>query len=110
MDSWHRTGSNVTDKLKRYMLKLHYVRMEQPCVQGPSWDHDPRQRAWSIASPLGDRAPLASRATWDWLCGNAAPERGEGDARPYATVAGLLAGPCSRGPRPSFCTAILHSN
>ena len=54
------------------MLKLHYVRMEEPCVAGPSWDHDPDQRAWTPQQD--DRTPSASQATWDWLCGDEAPE------------------------------------
>ena len=36
IDSFHRTGSNITDKLKRYMLKLHYGARKRstavPCV------------------------------------------------------------------------------
>ena len=72
IDSWHRTGSNITDQLQRFMLKLHYVRMEEPCVAGPSWDHDPDQRAWTPQQD--DRTPSASQATWDWLCGDEAPE------------------------------------
>ena len=87
IDSWHRTGSNVTDKLKRYMLKLHYVRMAEPCVTGPTWDHDPCQRDW-CPDTLDDLTPRASKANWDWLCGDATREQPEGER----DVASLLAG------------------
>ena len=66
----HRTGSNITDNLKRYMLKFHYVRMQEPCVTGPTWAHDPSQRDWFPAA-LKDLTPRASKANWDWLCGGA---------------------------------------
>ena len=87
IDSWHRTGSNVTDKLKRYMLKLHYVRMAEPCVTGPTWDHNPSQRDW-CPDALDDLTPRASKANWDWLCGDATREQPEGER----DVASLLAG------------------
>ena len=60
MDSWHRTGSNVTDTLKRYMLKLHYVRMEQPCVQGRG-RRGPRPAAARVVARLAPRRPCAPR-------------------------------------------------
>ena len=71
MDSWHGAGANILEGAKRYMLKFHYVRMEEPSVNGPSWDHDPSKRRWSPQTP-DDVTPRASKATWDWLCGDGA--------------------------------------
>ena len=67
MDSWHAAGSNIIEGAKRYMLKFHYVRMEEPSLSGPCWDHDPAQREWTPQAD--DVTPRASAATWDWLCG-----------------------------------------
>ena len=86
MDSWHGAGANIVDQAKRFMLKLHYIRMVEPCVTGPTWDHDPSQREWSPQTD-DDVTPRASKATWDWLCGNEAPaETVAGD------VSSLMAG------------------
>ena len=30
MDSWHDAGKNIIPDAHRYMLKFHYVRMEEP--------------------------------------------------------------------------------
>jgi hypothetical protein len=72
MDSWHGAGANILKGAKRYMLKFHYVRMKEPCLTGPTWDHDPSNRNWVAQTP-DDLTPRASRAMWDWLCGGDAP-------------------------------------
>ena len=60
--------------------------MVEPCVAGPTWDHDPSQREW-CPDALDDLTPRASKANWDWLCGDAPREQPEGER----DVASLLA-------------------
>ena len=59
--------------------------MEEPSLNGPSWDHDPSAREWVPQN--NDVTPRASKATWDWLCGNA-PSHQEGEHTSNPRVAG----------------------
>ena len=73
------------------MLKFHYVRMQEPCVTGPTWDHDPRQREWS--PPTEDLTPRASKANWDWLCGSTQAFEDSGALGDVVNLLAALDGP-----------------
>ena len=90
MDSWHGAGANILEGAKRYMIKCHYVRMTEPCLTGPTWDHDPANREWTPQT-TDDVTPRASKATWDWLCGDAPPPQ-EADERDTDTLMAGLEG------------------
>jgi hypothetical protein len=88
MDSWHGAGANILEGANRYMLKFHYVRMQEPCLTGPTWDHDPSNREWTPQTP-DDITPRASKATWDWLCGDAPAPPQEDQRDTSSLMAGL---------------------
>ena len=74
------------------MLKFHYVRMQEPSVTGPAWDHDPGQREWS-PGVLQDLTPRATKANWDWLCGSEHASEDSGALKDIVSLVAALDGP-----------------
>ncbi|MDA1190346.1 MAG: HEAT repeat domain-containing protein [Candidatus Poribacteria bacterium] len=67
-DLWHRANPNVTEDVKRFMLKFQFVRMEEPTE--PSWNCENRE--WQPLENHGlprDHSPIW-RNVWNWLAGN----------------------------------------
>ncbi|MBT3265516.1 HEAT repeat domain-containing protein [Candidatus Poribacteria bacterium] len=84
-DSWHRATANLGDT-PRYMHKWLFIRTEEP--QRPSWDHAPgftpdvaRPDVSRWDDPDSGRHADLWRSVWNWHCGLAGPNGGDGDAQ-----------------------------
>eukprot|EP01052_Picozoa_sp_SAG31_P035930 SAG31_NODE_4406_length_3263_cov_1.473767_2_plen_423_part_00 len=91
MDSWHGAGAEIVRGPNRYRLRIQCVSWQGTCLTGPTWDHDPSKREWTPQT-LDDVTPRASKATWDWLCGDAPPALVAADERDTNTLMAGLEG------------------
>ncbi len=79
-DIWHRGMANTSDK-KRYMIKLLFLRMEEPVA--PSWD----SRSTDSNDSTGDE-DVVHAGLWSWHQGANRPASANGAE--FKSVSGLL--------------------